>query len=370
MLPRGTTSRTKEQIGALLDDAGATRTYANGQTQLLASAGGMARDLPLMLDVLSDETRNPAFDATELGKAKKELENAYLQADDNTSLRAQERLGQLVFARDHPFHPPGRTALVASLHELTEADLRAFHRARYNAASTIIAVVGDVDAAKTIALVEKQFGAMPRGERASLKATAAAADAKGTREAITMRGKANTNIVFGAASGLRRTDPDYEAALVGNAALGQTALSSRLGKRVRDTEGLTYQIYSRFLQSDELGGVWLANVFVAPQNLEKALKSTREVIAQYAREGATDAEVAAQKSFFAGNFKVGLGTNAGIAEALVTAEKFGFGPRYLDEYPVKIGAVTTAQANAAMRKHFSADRLNLVVSGDLDKLPE
>ena len=137
-----------------------------------------------------------------------------------------------------------------------------------------------------------------------------------------------------------------------------------------DTEGLTYQIYSRYFGADELDGVWFANVNVAPQNLERALKSTREVIAQYAREGANDAEVEAQKSFFAGNFQVSLGSNAGIAEALVTAEKFGFGPRYLDEYPARIRAVTTAQANEAMRRHFFADRLHLIVAGDLDRAPE
>ena len=370
MLARGTKTRTKEQIGALLDDVGATHAYFAGQNQVIGQAGGMARDLPLMLEILADEMRNPAFTAEELAKARKELENAYLQADDNTSTRAQERLGQLVYGKDHPYYPRGRAVMVANLGELAESDLRAFHAARYNGSGTIIAVVGDVDAAKTIALVEKHFAAMARGERYSNMRVATTPPAAANREAITMRGKANMNIVLGTASGLRRTDADYEAALVANAALGQTALSSRLGKRVRDTEGLTYQIYSRFLQSDEIDGVWLANVFVAPQNLAKALKSTQDVIATYARDGATDAEVEAQKSFFAGNFKVGLGTNGGVADALVSAEKYGFGPKYLDEYPTRINSVTTAQANAAMHKHFAADRLHLVVAGDLDKLPE
>jgi zinc protease len=370
MLARGTKTRTKEQIGALLDDVGATHSYFAGQNQVVGQAGGMARNLPLMLEILAEELRDPAFNAEELVKARKELENAYLQADDNTSLRAQERLGQLIYAKDHPYYPKGRAAMVASLNELTQADLRAFHAARYNGAGTIIAVVGDVDAARTVALVEKRFAAMARGERYSNMRVATTPPADASREAVTLQGKANMNIVLGTASGLRRTDPDYEAALVGNAALGQTALSSRLGKRVRDTEGLTYQIYSRFLQSDEIDGVWLANVFVAPQNLAKALKSTQDVIATYARDGATDAEVEAQKSFFAGNFKVGLGTNGGVADALVSAEKYGFGPKYLDEYPARINSVTTAQANAAMRKHFAADRLHLIVAGDLDKLPE
>ena len=96
-------------------------------------------------------------------------------------------------------------------------------------------------------MVEKRFGDMPSGERARSTAVArtAAAD-RAMREAVTMRGKANMNIVIGGASGLRRIDPDYEAALVGNAALGQSALSSRIGRRVRDTEGLSYSLFSRY----------------------------------------------------------------------------------------------------------------------------
>ena len=127
-----------------------------------------------------------------------------------------------------------------------------------------------------------------------------------------------------------------------NAAFGQSALASRLGSRVRDTEGLTYQIYSRFAQTDALDGVWLVNVNVAPQNLAKALSSTLDEIAKYAREGATDAEVAVQKNFFAGNYQVGLGSNAGVAAALVTAEKFGFGPALPRRVSRAIRAVTTA----------------------------
>jgi len=370
MLSRGTVSRTKEAIGAQLDDVGATRTYATAQNEIAIQASGMARNLPLLLEILADEVRNPALKADELAKAKKELENDYLRADDNTSLRALERLAQLAYPKDHPYYASDRTTRIASLSALAEADLRDFHRARYNGASMIIAVVGDIDAAAAMAMVEKQFGELGRGKRIVFGSVARSTAGSPVREPVTMRGKANMNIVIGSASGLRRGDADYEAALVANAALGQTALSSRLGKRVRDTEGLTYQIYSRFAGSDELDGLWFANVNVAPQNLAKALKSTQEVIALYATEGANDTEVAAQKSFFAGNFQVGLGSNAGIAAALVTAEKFGFGPQYLDNYPAKIKAVTTAQANAAMRKYFFADRLNLIVSGDIDKLPE
>lgn len=371
MLERGTKARTKEEIGALLDDVGATRSYAIALNETAISANGMARDLPLILEVIADELRNPAFAAEELAKAKKELETDYLRADDNTQARALERLSQVVYPPGHPYHQPGRARKVASVAALTEAELRDFHARRLAGANLVLAIVGDIDAAKAVALVEKAFAGLPRGERFSF-ASVARTSPPGTavREAVTLPGKANMNLVYGTASGLRRLDPDYEAALVANAALGQTALSSRLGRRVRDTEGLSYHLYSRYAYSEELDGLWFANVNVAPQNLARAMKSTREVIDQYVKEGATDAEVEAQKSFFAGNYQVNLGSNAGIAAALVSAERFGFGPRYLDEYPARIRAVTTAQANAAMKKYFAADRLHVIVAGDLEKVPE
>ena len=52
------------------------------------------------------------------------------------------------------------------------------------------------------------------------------------------------------------------------------------------------------------------------------------------------------------------------------AGRYGFGPGDLDEYPARIGAVTREQANAALMKYFIADKLSLVIAGDLDKLPE
>lgn len=366
MLPRGTATRTKEAIGKRLDDAGATRAYTLALGETVIAANGLAKDLPLLVDVLAEELRAPAFDAAELEKARQELENAYLRVDDDTQARALEKLTQLVYPASHPYRAPGRVARVESTRAITVDMLRAFHRERVTGANLVVAIVGDVDPAAAVAEVERALAALPRGTAFDPSAIPRATPASaGTREDVRLPGKANMNLVMGTASGLRRGDPQFEAALVANAVLGQTALTSRIGKRVRDTEGLTYQIYSRFGSSEELDGYWFVNVNVAPQNLERAMKSTREEIERYAKEGATEAEVEAQKSFFAGNYQVGLNSNAGIAAALVGAERYGFGPAYLDDFPKRIRAVTAAEANAAMKRHFFADRLHTIVSGDL-----
>ena len=369
MLQRGTTTRTKEQIGALLDGVGATRSYGSSLFEVNLALNGLSRDLPLLLEILADELRHPAFRSEELAKVKAEMKTAVLRNDDNTGFRALERLAQLVYPEGHPHRPAGAAALVASIESATLDDLRMFHE-NYAGANLILAVVGDVDPQQAIALVERSLGGLAKGRRVVAERARVQPPATVAREAVTMRGKANMNIVLGTASGLRRTDPAYEAALIANAALGQNSLSSRIGRRVRDTEGLSYSLSSRYHHSDVLDGLWLVNVNVAPQNVAQALKSTREEIGKFAREGITEEEVQIQKNFFAGNFQVGLGTNAGVASALVTAEKFGFGPKYLDEYPSRFRTVTKDQVNAALQRHFFADKLHLVIAGDLETLPE
>jgi zinc protease len=257
----------------------------------------------------------------------------------------------------------------ADLERTTAADLRAFHGERYRGGGAAVAIVGDVDPDAVIAAFEQHFGAVPSGV-APMQDVARAAPGEPAREVIRMPGKANLDLVYAHASGLARNDPDYDAALIANAVLGQSALTARLGKRIRDTEGLSYTMWSRFLMSDVIDGIWLTNIRLAPQNLAKAMVSAREVMEEYAKNGPTDAEIESQKSFFAGNFQVQLGSNAGLASALATAEKYGFGPSYLDEFPRRMRTVTREQVLEAMRRHMHPDRAVVIAAGDVEALPE
>ncbi len=369
LVQRGTAKRDKATINALLDGAGASLTFTCAQAETTIAGEGLARDLPLLLEVLGEELRVPAFPAEELVKAKSEMKAELLEADDRTSQRGFARLTQLVFPAGHPYRLAPLDELLRSLEAATVADLKDFHGARYGGASLLVSIVGDVGAARTIALVEKALGGLPRGARPLFKEPRTPRGPV-SREVVTMRGKANMNLLLGAASDLRSLDADYEAALVANGALGQTALTSRIGKRVRDAEGLSYSLASRFFLTDVLDGVWAVNVNLAPPNLAKALRSTREEIDRFCREGVTESEVDGQKSAFAGNYQVRLGTNAGVASALAAAEKLGAGPAYLDDLQKRILKVTRDEVNAAIKAHLSPERLHLVVAGDLEKLPD
>ncbi len=368
MLTRGAAGRTKEEIAATLDDVGARRSIDIGREETTISGSGMARDLKLLLTTLADEVERPTLAAAELKKAKDELRSEVLRRDDNTSQRAYDRLTRQIFPAGHPYAAATREAMMKSIDAIGVKDIQAFHRARYVGAGTVLSIVGDVEAEKVAALVTTLFGGLPRGEKPQLPAARVPLTAP-EEHVESMPGKANADFYFGHASGLTRSDPDFEATMIANAALGQSSLTSRVGKRVRDTEGLTYAIASRYRWSDALDGFWFLYCAVAPPNAAKAIRSSREVIEQYVAEGITEEEVETQKNFFAGNFQVRLGTNAGVAQQLSYAEKIGLGPKYLDEYPARFRAVTREQVNEAIRAHLHADKMHLVIAGDFTEMP-
>jgi len=369
MLERGTAAHDKRAIAARLDGAGAQLHVLSDAYGATIQGNGLARDTRLLLSTLAEEMKTPAFADSELKKARAEMKTDVFRASDDTRQRAFDRLTQATFTAGHPYRAPTKEEMLGSLASARASDLRAFLKDRYVGSSIYLAIVGDVDPERIAATVDSLLGGIPKGSPPATDLPRAER-AKPVHEAVTLKGKANMDLMFGAASGLRRKDLDYEACLVANAALGQSSLSSRLGKRVRDTEGLTYSIYSRFTMTDFLDGIWLADIAVAPSNLGKAMKSAREVIEGYCKDGITEDEVAIQKGYFAGKYQVQLATNAGMAQALAVAEKFGYGPAYLDEFPDRVRRVSREQVNAAIRAHLDPAKLSVIVAGDLDKFPE
>ncbi|HMI31843.1 MAG TPA: pitrilysin family protein, partial [Candidatus Limnocylindrales bacterium] len=234
MLERGTTTRNKRAIAARLDGVGAQIHVSSDMYGASIQASSLSRDADLLLSILADEMKNPAFADSEIKKAKAEMKTDVLRAFDDTRQRAFDRLTQAAFAPGHPYRAPSKDEVLANLAAAKASDLRSFHKDRYVGSSMYLAVVGDVDPEQIASKVESLFGGMARGTRPSMDLPRADRQ-RPVHEAVALHGKANMDLMFGAASGLRRQDPDYEACLVANAALGQSSLSSRLGKRVRDT---------------------------------------------------------------------------------------------------------------------------------------
>ncbi|MCA1635527.1 MAG: insulinase family protein [Acidobacteria bacterium] len=135
---------------------------------------------------------------------------------------------------------------------------------------------------------------------------------------------------------------------------------------MRDVEGLTYGIASRFRAPSLAAGPWYIAVSVNPGNVERAIASALGVLGDYVEHGVRPEELEDEKSSAIGSFKVSLSTNAGLASALWNAEFYRLGLDYIDRYPQLIRSVTIEEVNEAIRKYFRPDRLTVVVAGDTE----
>jgi zinc protease len=363
-LMKGTARRTKLQLAEDLESRAASLSFSSDTSDPVGvdvSGAALSRDTDLLLDTLAEVLRTPVFPADELDKEKKRLIGAIRQQQEQTSLRAYEAAMRRIYPAAHPLHRLTGEERIAKVEALERSALEAFYRQRYGASSLTLVVVGDVDAEKVLDRLEASLGSWETGPD-TVVAMPAPPSAVAGSETVRLADKANADVVLAQPSDLARTDPDFLACSLANAALGQSSLTSRLGVRVRDTEGLTYGIHSSF-SATHVAGPFTVSLTVKPDSREAALAATLDELRKYVAGGMTDKELAEEKSSRIGRFKVDLGSNAGIAQALDAAIYYGFGVSYLDEFPGKIAAITREQADAAFARRVDPDAFTIVSAG-------
>jgi zinc protease len=367
MLNKGTQRHSKFEIAERIESAAMRLGF---DTSVFASSLGgrsLSKDLPLLVGTMAELMREPVFPADELDKLKKQYLASLKEYLDDTGTRAYERLTQLVFEETHPFHRYPTERTMREIEGITADDVRGFYQEHYGADGMIVVAVGDVEPDAVRDLFGEHFGDWQGAKAKPMDVPFTSLQNAPHREVVFLKDKPNCNVVIGHASGLRRTNPDYYAAIIANRALGQSTLSSRLGLKVRDEMGLTYGINSSFSETGFADGPFVISVTLAPDNIELAIETALGIVNDYIASGITDPELADEQSAMAGSFKVGLATNAGIAGQIASAELFGLGVGFLDQYPEVIRAVTKDEVNAAIGKYFHPHKATTVIAGTYER---
>jgi zinc protease len=366
MLKRGTRGRSKLELAGALEQVGADVEFDADAFAVRISARSLSQDFPALVSTLAEMLREPSFPEDELEKLKQQTVAAIREQQSDTRWRAYERLTQTLFDEENPFYTHAGERLVDSIGSITVEDVRGFYEKFYGGRSLILSAAGDVDAGEALGVMREAFGGFEGPEKIDVEVRDPAPGEGSRREFVIVKDKANVDVMLGTAAPLRRDASDYYAAVLANRALGESTLSSRLGLQVRDVEGLTYGIASRFRAPTLAAGPWYIAVSVNPSNVERAIDSALKVLREYVEHGIRPDELEDEKSSAVGSFKVSLSTNGGLAAALWNAEFYRLGLDYVDRYPELIRAVGAEEVNAARRKYFRPDHLTVDVAGDFD----
>ena len=363
MLDKGTTKQNKFEIAQKLDNIGAKLGFSVGGVMSEFRGKCLRKDLPLVLSILAEELRTPAFSEEEFAKLKKQMIGDLQREQESTDFRAGQAFSESLFPIGHPNYEPPTKDFIAAIEAAKLDDLKKFHTEYYGPAQATLVAVGDIDVASLKNEIAKSFAGWSGGKARPEFARANLPNEK-KEQTIAMADKPNVTVLLGQPSGLRYREPDALALRVGTAVLG-SGFTGRLMATVRDKEGLTYGIGAGMDGDAMVDGEWRISANFAPQLLEKGIASTKRELDAWCENGVTAAELERVKSNLVGTFKVGLTTTDGLATALLTAVHRGLGPAWLDEYPKRVAALSLEEVNAAIKKHLRSDKMVLIKAGSV-----
>jgi zinc protease len=282
-----------------------------------------------------------------------------IRAQDTNEM-ASLAFDQLVYA-GHPYSRPDDGNL-ETIQAITRSDLAAFHARHYGPRGLVLAIAGAVDPQRAVDQVAQALGDWHNPEQPAPPTLPPPTPlAVTTTRHVELPGKSEADLLMGTV-GPARSAPDYLAASLGNSVLGQFGMFGRIGAVVREQAGLAYSVYSSL--SGGVGpGLWLISAGVAPQNVPQAIELIRAEIARFVSQPVSAEELADSQANYIGRLPLSLESNAGVAGALLSLERYDLGLDYYHRFSGLVAAITPQDVLQAAQRYLHPDRLAIVTAG-------
>lgn len=359
-LMRGTEKHSFDEIYNQLESVGASLGYDSGTHTTSFGGRSLAEDLPLLLRLLSDTLRTPIFPQAEVERLRAQLLTGLSMRAQDTADMADMTFDQIMYP-GHPYSRPG-DGWPETIQSITRDDMAAFHKAYCGPRGLVIAIVGGIEPKKAADAVERVLGGWKVEAQQSLPPLPTfTPNRQSVKRQIKIAGKSQADLVVGAV-GVQRISPDYLAASLGNSILGQFGMMGRIGNEVREKSGLAYYAYSS-LSAGVGPGAWTVSAGVNPSNVGKAVALVEKELTRFVRRGVSLDELSDSQANFIGRLPLSLESNGGVANAMLSIERYGLGLDYYREYEAMVRRVTMEDVLAAARKYIDPRRLGIAIAG-------
>jgi zinc protease len=325
--------------------------------------------LPEVLELLRQVLREPALPADQFELLKRERLAMVEQMKTEPAMLAPRLLQRTLnpYPKEDIRYTPSVEESIERLRSVTYDQVAQLYHDYLGSQAGELTIVGDFDPQACLPILKTTLGGWTAAKPYARIPMPITTEVAGAQQAINTPDKANATYTAGLMFPMRDDDPDYPALLMGNYILGSGALSSRLGNRIRQQEGLSYSVSSGLSVSsfDKRAGLTMSAI-CNPQNMGKVEKAAREELERLLRDGVTVEELDKAKQGHLQAQKVGRANDTALAGLLSNLRHTGRTMTYEAELEKKIEALTPEQIQAALKKHIEPKGLVIVTAGDFD----
>ncbi|CAN5904989.1 pitrilysin family protein [soil metagenome] len=371
LLSRGTTALTRQQVNDSLDKLKARVSTGGAGNNVTVSIQATHDALPAVLKLVASELRTPRFDPAELDKLKQEqtaqLDAIKSEPQSKVSVAVARRMSG--YPKGHPAYAMTPEEQIAALNDVTIDQVRKFHEDFYGATYAHLAIVGDMNADSTAALVASLFGTW-KSPQPFERIVRLAPAIDSTTIVIETPDKANAFIAAVQNVTLRDDDPDYAAMALANYMMGGGFLNSRLAVRLRQQEGISYGVGSNLsVASLDRAGSFSALAIYNPQNVDRLVSAMHEELNKVLTTGFTAAEFHAAKPSLLQQREQSRANDPELVNTLIARKFAGRTMTYDAKFEAAINALTPDQVNAAVKKYLDQSKLTIIRAGDFKNKP-
>jgi predicted Zn-dependent peptidase len=349
LLFKATPSRSAVDIAQAVDAVGGELNAFTAKEHTCYYAHMLDTDLELAIDLVADVVLRGccAVEDVELERDVV-LEEIAMRDDD-----PEDTIGDVFLGALFSEHAIGRPVIgsVETVSAMTRAQLHSFHLRRYTPERMVVAVAGNVDHDRVVALVRRYFGSrLVRGKRPVPPRRGSGRVLGRPSLALVNRDAEQAHVSLGVRTPGRHW-PHRWALSVLNTALGG-GLSSRLFQAVRESRGLAYTVYSTIDTFADSGAL---SVYAAclPERFDEVIRVTTDVLETVARDGITEAECRIAKGSLRGGLVLGL-EDSGSRMNRIGRSELNYGEyRSVAHTLSLIDAVTVDEVNAVARRLLS-----------------
>jgi zinc protease len=365
MLMRGAEGLTRQQIYDKLD---ALRTSGG----IGLSGGAMQTKKAYLNDAISliaQVYRTATFPSEELELVRKEMITAIEE-----SAKDPERVAFNALERHSSPYPKGDPRYIATVAERV-ADLRAvtreqvvnYARQMRGLSAGTLAIVGDFDAASVKPVLATSFGqsklATPFARINREHKTVAVKNEK-----LPTPDKENATFVARVTFPLQDSAADYPALLLADFIVGGSG-GARLFMRVREKEGLSYDVFSNLaIPTFGTNGSWTFGFIANPQNAAKAEASLKDELQKLLNGELTEKEFTEQQQSLLDQRAVRRAQDATLAAQIVSLTDANRSFEYVETLEARLSKLTKADFDAVLKKYIKLAEMSSFVAGAFSKV--